>query len=193
MRTLSHLLMTALINRKLPKHGMPQHTLALLVGAVLPDFAFVLLTLGYEVYYRWVSAPPPNPYSSIMEYLHFDLFFNDPIWIVAHNTFHSLVVNLLLLLIGYVALKYTIRWGSFLFWLATAMLLHTVVDMFTHTSDGPLIFFPLNWTYRFSSPISYWETGFFGGQFIIIEYTVDLIILVYFARLWWKRRRLKSV
>jgi len=184
--------MTAFINHKLPEDMMPRRTAALLVGSVLPDVPFALLTVIYEVYYRWFSPLPANPYNSVMEYLHFDLFFNDPIWIVGHNTFHSLVVNLVLLCIGYVAVKHTYRWGILLFWLSGGMLLHTVVDIFTHTVDGPLIFFPLNWTYRFSSPVSYWEVDHFGGLFIVIEYTVDMFVLVYFVRLWWKRRQLKS-
>lgn len=71
-----------------------------------------------------------------------------------------------------------------LFWLAAGMLLHTIIDIFTHTSDGPLMFFPLNWIYRFPSPVSYWEADHFGQFVVVAEYTVNGAILVYFFVRW---------
>jgi hypothetical protein len=67
-------------------------------------------------------------------------------------------------------------------------LFHTFIDIFTHNSDGPLLFFPFNWQYRFASPISYWEGAYYGRAFMFVEYTLDLLILAYFAWLWWRRR-----
>ena len=188
MQTPSHLLSSIIINRYLPEKSIPKHTIGFLIGSVLPDIPFALLTLTYEIYYQWFAVVPSNRYDSVMEYLHFDLFFNDPIWIIGHNTFHSLIVNSALLIIGYMAFKRGYHWGLFLFWLSIGMLLHTTIDIVTHSSDGPLIFFPLNWTYRFSSPVSYWESNNFGGIFIILEYTMDMLILLYFAFAWWKQR-----
>ena len=187
MQTPSHLLITALIDHHLPETHIPKHTTGFLIGAMLPDLAFTLLTLLYEVYYRWMTTPPINSYNSVMEYLHFDLFFNDPVWIIGHNTFHSLIVNAILLIVGYIALRDKRKWGVFLFWLSIGMSIHTIIDIFTHASDGPLIFFPLNWNYRFSSPVSYWETEYFGAIFVIIEYSINALILFYFLKRWWKK------
>ena len=187
MQTPSHLLITALIDHHLPETHIPKHTTGFLIGAMLPDLAFTLLTLLYEVYYRWMTTPPINSYNSVMEYLHFDLFFNDPVWIIGHNTFHSLIVNAILLIVGYIALRDKRKWGVFLFWLSIGMSIHTIIDIFTHASDGPLIFFPLNWNYRFSSPVSYWETEYFGAIFVIIEYSINALILFYFLMRWWKK------
>lgn len=184
MQTPTHFLTSALIERYLPETGIPKHTTAFLVGALLPDLPFTLLTVLYEIYCRWFAELPQNPYSSIMKYLHFDLFFNDPIWIIGHNTLHSLIVNLVLICVGYLALKHHRRWGVMLFWLAAGMLLHTIIDIFTHTSDGPLMFFPLNWIYRFPSPVSYWEADHFGQFVVVAEYTVNGAILVYFFVRW---------
>ncbi len=188
MRTPTHFLTTALIDRFLPETNVPKHTIGFLVGSVLPDLPFTILTVFYEIYYRRFAELPLNRYKSVMEYLHLDLFFNDPVWIVGHNTFHSLIVNLGLTGIGYLALRLNKRWGIFLFWLAVGMLLHTVIDIFTHTSDGPLIFFPLNWTYRFSSPVSYWEAAHFGQVVIVAEYGINLMILLYFLIRWHSQR-----
>ncbi|MFZ4851119.1 MAG: hypothetical protein ACOYL7_18510 [Caldilinea sp.] len=47
-----------------------------------------------------------------MEYLHFTLFFSDPLWIVSHNFFHSLLVNGLLWVVGLVRWRQRrSRWG----------------------------------------------------------------------------------
>ncbi len=188
MQTLSHLLSTALLDHYIPEGHIPKHTTGFLIGSVLPDVSFIVLTLIYEIYYQWLAPPPTNSYSSVMEYLHFDLFFNDPIWIIGHNTFHSLIINASLLLVGYIALRHKRKWGVLLFWISMGMLIHTFIDIFTHTSDGPLLFFPLNWSYRFTSPVSYWETDHFGAIFIVIEYSINALILGYFLMRWWKKR-----
>lgn len=188
MQIPSHFLMTAFINDKLKLRFLPVHTGAFLFGSVLPDLPFTLLTVGGEIYYRWF-APLPVETGSIMEYLHFTLFFTDPVWIVSHNFFHSLIINSLLLGLGYGAMRQQYKWGVYLFWLAVGTQLHTIIDIFTHSSDGPLLFFPLNWTYRFASPISYWETDNYGRWFILFEYLLDGVIIGYFLTRWFERKR----
>ena len=193
MQTPSHLLLTGfLANRAQNRSALPLVWWALLVGSVLPDMPFTILTLLGEAYFYWF-APLPGvgdnaTLMQIMLYLHFDRFFNDPLWIISHNVFHSLLINGLLIGIGWWAYQRTWRWGLALFWLAASMQFHTVIDIFTHTSDGPLIFFPLNWHYRFASPVSYWESGNFGAYFTIFEYTLDLLLLGYFGWLWWRKK-----
>lgn len=181
MQTQSHLIMTAALRYPLRRQSIPISNWGLLLGAILPDIPFTLLTIAYEIYYRVAGIPFSTP--TIMEHLHFDLFFNDPVWIVSHNTPHSLVVNGVLLIIGYWLYRRNGR--TFLFWLAAAMLLHTGIDIFTHSSDGPLFLFPLNWTYRFVSPISYWETGFFT----LFEYLFDALLLVFLGRKYLQHRK----
>ena len=185
MQTPSHFLITAVLAKKAPVHHRIIHRSALLVGSILPDLPFLILTLGYEVYYRWFAAPPTS--GSIMEYLHFDLFFTDPVWVISHNFFHSLVVNIFLSSLGYWGVRRNWWWGRLLFWFSIGTLFHTLIDIFTHHSDGPLLFFPLNWNYRFASPISYWEAANYGRIFIIVEYTLDVMLVVYFVWVWRKR------
>ncbi|MEO1166734.1 MAG: metal-dependent hydrolase [Chloroflexota bacterium] len=184
MRTPSHFLMTATINTVVPAEH--RHTIAFLIGSVLPDIPFTILTLIYAVIYPLYETIPEN--MSTMEFLHFELFFSDPIWIISHNFFHSLVIGSGLLLLGY--LKRDTRWGFVLLWLAIGTLLHTVIDIFTHHSDGPLFLFPLNWTYRFASPISYWEPDYFGNQFRIFEYLFNVSLLIYLLSRWLYKQRL---
>ncbi|MEZ4619349.1 MAG: hypothetical protein R2867_28095 [Caldilineaceae bacterium] len=51
----------------------------------------------------------------IMLYLHFDRFFNDPLWIISHNVFHSLLINGLLIGIGWWAYQRAVYGGLALF------------------------------------------------------------------------------
>ena len=187
MQTPSHFLVTAVLAHKAPSTRHRLHTSAFLVGSVLPDLPLLLLTIGYEIYYRWFATPPSS--GSIMEYLHFELFFTDPVWIISHNFFHSLVINVVLLGVGYWGMQRKWRWARPLFWLSIGSLFHTVLDIFTHHSDGPLLFFPLSWSYRFASPISYWEGAYFGRAFTVFEYTLNSLLLAYFVWVWQKNRK----
>ena len=185
MQTPSHFLLTAFYaNKKSDDNTLPLHTWALLIGSVLPDLPFTLLTIAGEIWFRWF-APLPVANMSVMEYLHFDLFFNDPLWIVGHNIFHSLLIDGLLALIGYWFWhRSSARWALALFWLGASMTAHTIIDIFTHSSDGPLFLFPLNWSYRFPSPVSYWEASNFGIYFVAFEWLLDAAIIAYFAVMW---------
>lgn len=184
MRTPSHLLIGAAINTTIPQEQ--RCTSAFLFGSILPDLPFTILTFFYTIYYQFWGSVPSGV--STMEYLHFDVFFRDPIWIISHNFFHSLVIGIILLAVGY--FKRNTRWGKWLMWLMIGTLIHTVIDIFTHHSDGPFILFPISWTYRFESPISYWETDYFGQQFRVFEYLFDGLLLIYLVRRWWQKRAL---
>jgi hypothetical protein len=186
MQTPSHFLITAVLTHQLRQRDIPLHSKALLIGSVLPDIPFLLLTVGFEIYYRWVAPLPVA--GGIMEYLHFDLFFNDPLWIISHNFFHAPLVNGALLLLGWYAWRQQWRWGLPLFWLAVGTQLHAMIDILTHYSDGPLLLFPFDWQFRFASPISYWETEQFGLPFMIFEYSLNALIILYFLWLWRRAR-----
>lgn len=185
MQTPTHLLVSALVGRQLARHGIAVHFPAMLLGSVLPDLPFFLLTVGGEVYYRWLAPLPVE--GSVMEHLHLTLFFTDPFWIASHNLFHSLIVNGILIGVGYLGWRRQRRWGLALFWLAASMLFHTLLDIAVHHSDGPLFLFPLSWTYRFASPISYWEPERYGRFVTAFELGLNGLLLAYFARLWWRR------
>lgn len=187
MQTYSHLLVTAVVDRQLVRRQVPVQTLALLIGSVLPDLPFFLLTLLGELYFRWFTTTPTG--ESPMIYMHFTLFFTDPLWIISHNFFHAPFIISLLGLVGFVGAQWGQQWGRALSWFAAGAGLHTFIDIFTHNSDGPLLFFPFNWRYRFPSPVSYWEQENFGLAFTLVEHLVDVGILLYLLWLWRQQRR----
>jgi len=187
MQTYSHLLVTAVLDRQLVRHQLQAPRLALFTGAILPDIPFFLLTLLGEIYFRWFTTTPTG--ESPMVYMHFTLFFIEPLWIIGHNFFHAPFILGVLGLAGFAAARWGQWWGRGLGWFAVGAGLHTLIDIFTHTSDGPLLFFPFNWRYRFRSPVSYWERANFGLIFMLVEHLVDLGILVYLIWQWHQQRQ----
>ena len=192
MQTYSHFLITAALNTRLKRSEQQVNTPWLLAGSILPDIPFTLLTLVYWAYYLWIAPiSDEQTVMSVMEYMHFDLFYRDPVWIIGHNFFHA---PLILLALGWIGFQWRRRcWGQRLLWLAVGAGLHTGIDIFTHHSDGPLVFFPFNWRYRFASPISYWEPEYYAWLVSPLEHALDLILLFYLAWLWWQQRQAKHL
>jgi hypothetical protein len=58
-------------------------------------------------------------------------------------------------------------------------MLHTLIDIPLHVTDGPLLLFPLNWTLRYRSPVSYWDPSFYGREWSIFEHLLDAVLLIY--------------
>jgi len=169
--------MTATLDRLLPR--VPIQRQAFLIGSVAPDLPLWLLSLGGVVYYHLILGWSLAKSFSLM----FDhLYFYNPFWIAFHNLLHAP----LLLLLG-IALVWRKRRniGSlyrWLFWFLLACLLHSLIDIFTHADDGPLLLFPLNWSIRFYSPISYWDPRYYGREFSRFELGLDGLLLFYLLR-----------
>ncbi|MFN3332283.1 MAG: hypothetical protein ACK47M_07215, partial [Caldilinea sp.] len=62
MQTQSHFLITAAALTPFRHRSWVDTTVAaaLLLGAVLPDNPFFVMTVGVEFYYRWMASPPPT-------------------------------------------------------------------------------------------------------------------------------------
>lgn len=192
MQTYSHLLMTAFAGDRLKKRNVPVSTKALLLGSVLPDLALFALTAWFIVYYRFM-APQVLPDDSVFGTLYDELFFHNPIWIVGHNFFHAPFILAALGVVGYVGARQGWRWGWPLVWLMVGCGLHTVVDIFTHHNDGPLLLFPFDWQMRFSAPISYWDVRHGARVVAPLEHAMDVAIIVYLLWTWLSARRTRAM
>ena len=178
MNTPSHFLMTAALEKALPR--IPIVKGAFLLGSVLPDLPLWLLSIGGYVYYHRMLGWSVSETSQFM----FDhLFFNDPVWMTLHNTLHSPVVLLTGLALIWQRRRNIGSASRWWFWFLMACLLHSTVDILTHHSDGPLLLFPLNWSDRFPSPVSYWEVAYHARTFAIFEVCLNLFCLVFLLRL----------
>jgi hypothetical protein len=181
MNTPSHFLMTAALRQALPRQ--PMATSAWLLGAVAPDIPLYLLSLGGAIYYRAFLEWTP---AATWQQLFGTLYFHHPFWIAAHNVLHSPLLLLLALVSLWPVRSPQGTVWCWLWWFCGACLFHSIVDVLTHVDDGPLILFPFEWTLRFRSPVSYWDSRHYGAEFAIFEVTLDLILLGYlcFPRLW---------
>ena len=175
MQTYSHFILTAALGggiRDRVADGQdrlpPMSMSALLLGSVLPDLLLTALGVmaigrdwitGVFSRYDFFQLPPgtPPPQEMIDASLTMKLFevwfFENPWVIAAQNLFHSPLILALLLAGGYMAWRRGYKAGNWLFWLAGAAMVHTLIDIPLHTKDGPLLLFPLNWRWRFESPL----------------------------------------
>ena len=194
MQTYSHFLITAVFRDRMEHKKVVLSGKALLLGSVLPDVPLFLLTIGFMISRR-LNAGADN------EFLFgpsFDtLYFTNPWWISGHNLFHAPLLILLYAAIGYALMRQTARpkwqkWGWPIIWFAAGCGLHSLIDILTHVDDGPVLFFPLNWTYRFRAPVSYWDPRHGGRIFGPLEHLLDVILLFFLGRQWWRARQAKK-
>jgi hypothetical protein len=176
MNTPSHVLINLAIKRAGGKRAASIPWKAFFWGSFMPDIPFGLLSLAATFYYRIILGNQ-SPY--LMETVLHPLYFNNPLWIATHNILHApLALGTYLFLLW--------RWRNrpgkvqnWLYWFFVSCSLHAGIDILTHFDDGPVLFWPLDWSFRFHSPISYWDTAHFGSEFMIFELILDAALLGY--------------
>ena len=193
MVTYSHFLMTALAGDQLKRRKFSQHIKAFLIGSFMPDVPLALLTLGSAAYYWYLSTITPdfNMGGAMMRVFN-ELYFKNPWWIGLTSFFHAPLLIVVYIALGWVGMRRGKRWGRMLFWFGLGCAFHSLVDILTHHDDGPVVFYPLNWYYRFPSPVSYWDRRHYGDIFRVFENTLDAAILLYFAVVWVRQRLQKK-
>ena len=198
MNTPSHWLINVSLSRILLKRKpklAPLPKWAVGLGAVAPDIALAVLGVGGMIYYRQILGWPS---SKAGRHMFKDLFYNDPFWITCHNFLHSPTMLLMLLGLAFwmgkqwSASKRVASISRFLKWFLLSCMCHTVVDIVTHFDDGPLLFFPFDFHYRFSSPISYWDAAHHAREFRYFEVALDLTLVAWLVVTWWRKRAAKN-
>ena len=183
MQTPSHFLMTAALRKAMP--GLRMIPTAVLTGSVAPDIPLYLLSLGSAIYYPYFLGWSGD---ATARHIYGTLYFEDPYWIGLHNLLHSPVC-----LVPALALLRVFRRGSsgvwiWLSWFLAACLLHSLIDIATHFDDGPVLFWPLDWSTRFASPVSYWDSDHYGREFGVFERALDVTLVAYLCVPWlWRQ------
>lgn len=183
MNTPTHLLMTAAIRKAKPSWKIVKS--AALWGSVAPDLPLYFLTFGGLFYFTKVKG---WTFSDAAHRIFDTLYFEDPAWIGLHNFLHSPLNLALLILLNQLLSKKLPRLTNWMRWFLLACALHSLVDIVTHHDDGPLLFWPLNWTVRFNSPVSYWDHRYYGHIFMPFEFTLCLILIGYLVGPWLVRK-----
>lgn len=142
------------------------------IGGMFPDllmyiFLPLYLLLGYDLSIIWG-----------------EIYFSD-LWQPYFNSSHSFVVYVMLFILGLCwykfYLKESLNLKNFLdkpiFVFLAGAFLHILFDFFVHSSDAYAQFYPLS-TWRFHSPISYWESDRYGHIVGILD-TLAVSIFIY--------------
>ncbi|MEZ4645949.1 MAG: metal-dependent hydrolase [Chloroflexota bacterium] len=191
MQTYSHWFITKVLQVKLHEQKPGSvHSTALLLGSFMPDVPLFILTVGFIIQRRWLNPPPLD--EGMFGAAYDALYFGNPWWITLHNLLHAPLLILLYALLGLWMLRRGWAWGFALCWFAAGCGLHAFLDILTHVTDGPLLFFPFNWTYRFPAPISYWDPRYGARLFSPIEHTLDGVIFLWLLVRWYRQRRTRK-
>lgn len=132
------------------------------LGAVLPDLAML-------VFFPWYK------FRGFAEEEIWSTLFFDPNWQFVFAIFNSIPICLF-----FFVLFWWYRHENLTFFVGS-MILHQVVDFFTHSKDAHMHFWPFS-EYRFYSPISYWNPENFGFWVTCLE----LIVFALATRSYWK-------
>lgn len=201
MQTYSHFLITAVLRKPLKKYLGTNNKLptlkssALIWGSFAPDLILICLTIGCIIYDYARGLRYTNEAvifeQSTMAKLFGDWFFNNPWVITGQNLFHSPLLVSIYIFLSYLLWLRGKAWATWTFWFACACMLHTLIDIPLHHDDGPLLLFPINWSLRFISPVSYWDSNYYGQEFFLFEHTLDLILLIILLANFLKRSQQK--
>lgn len=180
MNTPTHFLTVAALDKLLKKKLTLFHQ-PLLIGSIAPDIPLYFLCLGAWVYYHFFKG---WELGRIFDYVFNDLFFKNPVWITLHNFPHSPLVLIITIASVWSFRDQVGTWQRWIFWFAWGCLLHTALDIPTHVDDGPLLLFPLNWSWRFASPISYWDPRYHGATVARVESALAIVLALYLVIPW---------
>ncbi len=169
MNTQSHVLMGALLFGQ----KMPRLAWAGVAGGLIPDlpmFAIVgfLRATGHE-------------FEEIFGKIYWEYW-----WQVANAIGHNFILWSAVCVIASLLLKsddrVTAARGAFAFALGGSALLHSCIDFLCHRNDAHMHFWPLS-EWRFVSPISYWDSNFYGTEFSLFEAALGIIMAVLLFRI----------
>ena len=187
MITTSHAVINSLVAHRTGVRTRldPPARLAFVLGGIAPDLALYALNLGALVYYPLADGVSiGEAHQRAMA----DLYFNSAWWIVGHSLLHAPMI-LPAFIVGASVMKPPWRQRVRLF--AAGALLHSMIDVVVHHDDGPLVFFPVSWSIRFASPVSYWDPDHYGWLMRPIDLSITAAGTVWLVW-WWTRRRDRS-
>ncbi len=123
---------------------------AITFGALLPD----LPMFGFYAYQKLIAGRTEH---DIWSTLYFDKS-----WQLIFDLFNSIPLAILIAAVCYGC---GFRWGMLF---ALSAFIHMLCDLPVHHDDAHRHFLPLS-TWRFESPLSYWDPNHHGGVFMWLE------------------------
>lgn len=166
MNTQSHALMGAVLFGRTISH----RAWAGVAGGLAPDVAMIVIVASLK-------------FSGIADSVIFGELYWQPWWQITNGMAHSFFIWG-----GFLALSLAMRPKIHRFWqsqdrwtlaaiFASSALLHTAIDFLCHREDAHMSFWPLtNW--KFVSPVSYYDSQYFGREFSLFEAALGLMMAI---------------
>ncbi|OYY63699.1 DUF3047 domain-containing protein [Sphingomonas sp. 28-62-11] len=134
------------------------------VAGMLPDLPMIAIVA--------ILMLAGRPGQQIFNYDYFQ-----PWWQHINGLSHSLILWPLALVFAVAARRHwpTVRWPEISVAMAAAGLTHAIIDFLCHREDAHMQFWPLS-SWKFVSPISYYDRANFGGQVMVVEAALGLFL-----------------
>ncbi len=174
METYSHSFLTW----ALAKHGLKAGRAAGIAGAVgaaLPD----LPSFAGTAYYVGTGYITEGWASMHSEEILQKIYFTGPFGGTGSALHSAVPVIVLLGIYGATRLRRFDR-RRVLLWFLIGWLGHTFADFLTHVDDTRPLFWPIS-GWEWSSPVSYYNSAYYGQEFFIVSHTLIFLVLVTLA------------
>jgi LexA-binding, inner membrane-associated putative hydrolase len=173
MHTQTHIIMgAALFGRKIPAYAW-----AGVIGGVIPDipmFAFVAAL----------------KFNGVPDILIFNLLYFQNWWQISNGISHSLIFWPLIFATSWILKNFANeRWRNGVMLVsivAASATVHSVIDMLCHREDAHMHFWPLTW-WKFMSPVSYYNSQFYGRYFSAFEAVLGITMAIYLMKTYQSR------
>lgn len=179
MKSPTHFAIGHLLAPRLPGTGKNKIKWVI-ASAILPGLALIVVVLGC-----WLANT-----KFATQHLEFEIlveridgyYFSNPIFISFHHLLHS-PVSLITLFLAWWVFSSTNRTRDLRgFWFLSGAMSHSFVDIFSHAKDGVLIFWPINWSYRFDAGVNQWDMGKGAMTLILLEAGIGLFYAGFLAK-----------
>lgn len=159
-----------------------------ILGGLAPDLGLYIMTGLAAAYYPLAQG---LSFEETFRLVFDDLFYNAPAFVVAHNVLHAPLVIAGLIGAGSWLKKTSKRQrlGGALQAFGLGCAIHTALDIPVHHNDGPLLLFPFNWSWRFDSPVSYYDPDHYGSIVAPIDLAITVVGVAAIGWVALRRRR----
>ena len=162
MKTPTHILIGHALSRVIPGEG-PAKSRWVMLGAAAPDVPLMGLVGLCYVLVTFVCEADVG-----VVFLVDHFYFGNEAFIALHHLLHAPASLGLCFLVWWLSTsgpKRDARGAWFLCGAAS----HAAVDLLTHESDGILLLWPLDWSYRFNAGVDQWDMSGPGGVLLMAE------------------------
>lgn len=141
---------------------------AVIAGSIAPDIPIMAVFAGIGVW-TYLSGGGGSTFAAFRA-----AYASDPLLVVSHQLLHAPISLAALYAAAVIAGQLSGRHGRWLRSFMYGTMVHSIVDIFTHVDDGPLLLWPFEATVRFASPISHWDASHCAALCVFVETIVCL-------------------